>query len=101
MKNILEELWYGNIIPMEHSVGGNAHIKKLINLMGKNREKLSETLNDSQKELLARYDDAVNEMVCVFDKRRKLMKSLLDEVMDVAYVFPQGAFYVDGIYART
>ena len=60
MKNILEELWYGNIIPMEHSIGGNAHIKKLINLMGKNRDILSETLNDSQKELLAKYDDAVN-----------------------------------------
>lgn len=53
MKNMLEELWYGNIIPVEHSIGGNAHIKKLINLMGKNRESLSETLNDSQKALLA------------------------------------------------
>ena len=68
MKNILEELWYGNIIPMERSVGGNAHIKKLINLMGKNREKLSETLNDSQKELLAKYDDAVNEMYSEIEK---------------------------------
>ncbi|MBP1549568.1 MAG: hypothetical protein J6A05_06145 [Oscillospiraceae bacterium] len=68
MKNILEELWYGNIIPMEHSVGGNAHIKNLINLMSKNREKLSETLNDSQKELLARYDDAVNEMYAEIEK---------------------------------
>lgn len=68
MKNILEELWYGNIIPMEHSVGGNAYIKKLINLMGKNREKFSETLNDSQKELLAKYDDAVNEMYAEIEK---------------------------------
>ncbi len=68
MKNILEELWYGNIIPMEHSIGGNAHIKKLINLMGKNREILSETLNDSQKELLEKYDDAVNEMYCEIEK---------------------------------
>ncbi len=68
MKNMLEELWYGNIIPMEHSVGGNAHIKKLINFMGKNREKFSETLNDSQKELLARYDDAVNEMYAEIEK---------------------------------
>ena len=68
MKNILEELWHGNIIPMEHSIGGNAHIKKLINLMGKNREILSETLNDSQKELLAKYDDAVNEMYGEIEK---------------------------------
>ena len=68
MKNILEELWYGNIIPMEHSIGGNAHIKKLINLMGKNRENLSGTLNDSQKDLLAKYDDAVNEMYAEIEK---------------------------------
>ena len=68
MKNILEELWYGNIIPMEHSIGGNAHIKKLINLIGKNRENLSETLNDSQKDLLAKYDDAVNEMHAEIEK---------------------------------
>ncbi len=68
MKNILEELWYGNIIPMEHSVDGNAHIKKLISLMGKNRENLSRTLNDSQKELLAKYDDAVNEMYAEIEK---------------------------------
>ena len=68
MNNILEELWHGNIIPMEHSVGGNAHIKKLISLMGKNRENLSETLNDSQKELLAKYDDAVNEMYGEIEK---------------------------------
>ncbi len=68
MKNILEELWYGNIIPMEHSIGGDAHIKNLINLMGKNREVISETLNDSQKELLAKYDDAVNEMYAEIEK---------------------------------
>ncbi len=68
MKNILEELWYGNTIPMEHSIGGNAHTKKLINLMGKNRENLSGTLNDSQKELLAKYDDAVNEMHAEIEK---------------------------------
>ncbi len=68
MKNILEELWYGNIIPMEHSIGCNAHIKKLINLMGKNRENLSGTLNDSQKELIAKYDDAVNEMYAEIEK---------------------------------
>lgn len=68
MKNTLEELWYGNIIPMEHSIEENTYIKKLINLMSKNREILSETLNDSQKELLEKYDDAVNEMYCEIEK---------------------------------
>ena len=68
MANILEELWYGNIIPMGHSVGGNAHTKKLITNMDKHRDKLSETLNDSQKALLAEYDNAVNEMYAEIEK---------------------------------
>lgn len=79
MKNILEELWYGNIIPMEQSVGGNAHSKKLINLMGKNRENLSETLNDSQKELLAKYDYAVNEMYAEIEKYRKRAVRIMND----------------------
>lgn len=62
MNRILEELWYGNIIPMEHSIGRNASIKKLIGLMGKNRNTLEATLTESQKELLIKYDDSVNEM---------------------------------------
>ena len=62
MRSILEELWYGNIIPMEHSVGRNTNIKSLIGLMGKNRDNLDATLTESQKELLIKYDDVVNEM---------------------------------------
>lgn len=62
MRSILEELWYGNIIPMEHSVGINASIKNLIGLMGKNRDALEATLTESQKEILTKYDDVVNEM---------------------------------------
>lgn len=62
MRSILEELWYGNIIPMEHSVGKNTSIKNLIGLMGKNRDTLEATLTESQKEILIKYDDVVNEM---------------------------------------
>lgn len=62
MNSILEELWYGNIIPMEHSVGRKSQVKDLISLMGKNRDALETILTDSQKELLIKYDDVVNEM---------------------------------------
>lgn len=30
--------------------------------MGKNRDKLSETLTDQQKEMLEKYDETINEM---------------------------------------
>lgn len=62
MRSILEELWYGNIIPTEHSVGRNTSLKSLIGLMSKNRDNLDATLTESQKELLIKYDDIVNEM---------------------------------------
>ena len=59
---ILEDLWYGNINPHETYLNGNCRFKHLLSMMGKNRDKLSDTLADRQKEMLAKYDDAVNEM---------------------------------------
>ena len=59
---ILEELWYGNINPLENSTDGNAEVKKLLSLVGRNRDKLCETITEQQKADLAKYDDSVNEM---------------------------------------
>ena len=59
---ILEELWYGNINSPEDSTDGNAEVKKLLNLVGRNRDKLCEGMTEQQKADLAKYDDSVNEM---------------------------------------
>ena len=59
---VLEDLWYGNIDPSETFLNDNRHFKKLLSLMGKNRDKLTDTLTEQQKELLEKYDDTVNEM---------------------------------------
>ncbi len=59
---VLEELWYGNINPHETFLNGNCRFKHLLSLMGRNRDNLSDTLTEQQKETLAKYDDAVNEM---------------------------------------
>ena len=37
-------------------------LKNLLNLMSKNRENLSATLPEEQKETLAKYDDYINEI---------------------------------------
>ena len=58
MSPILEELWYGNIEPHE-SISVD---KQILSLMGRNREKLEETLTEKQKELLEKYDESLNEM---------------------------------------
>ena len=58
----LEDLWYGNLNPHETYLNGNCRFKNLLSLMGKNRDKLSDTLTEQQKEILDKYDDAINEM---------------------------------------
>lgn len=59
---ILEDLWYGNINPHETFLIQNRQFKHLLSLMGKGRDKLTDTFTNQQKELLEKYDDAVNEM---------------------------------------
>ena len=48
--------------PAETFLNGNSRFKHLLAPMGRNRFKLSDTLSEQQKETLAKYDDAVNEM---------------------------------------
>ena len=59
---VLEDLWYGNIRPVENFVGGNTEYKGLLRLMSKNRESLENELSPKQLELLEKYNTSVNEM---------------------------------------
>ena len=59
---LLEELWYGNVNPHEAILTENRRYKRLLSLMGRNRDELSETLTDKQQETLEKYDEAMNEM---------------------------------------
>ena len=68
MNHILEDLWYGNICPQEQSTENNREIKKLLELMGQNRDKLCKTISDNEKETLAKYDDCVNEMNDIIER---------------------------------
>lgn len=68
MAGVIEELWYGNINPQIQRVEGNKEVKNLLNLMGKNRDELSATLTDKQKEILEKYDDCVNEMYRIIER---------------------------------
>lgn len=59
---MLEDLWYGNINQHEMFLDNNRHFKHLISMMGNNRDKLTDTFTDQQKELLEKYDNTINEM---------------------------------------
>lgn len=58
----LENLWYGNIRPVEEFVDGNVEYRNLLRLVGNNREKLEATLNPEQTELFEKYCTAANKM---------------------------------------
>lgn len=62
----LEDLWYGNINPHEAILQDDKRFKSLLSLMGKNRDKLTDTLIEQQSEMLAKYDDTVNELVYLY-----------------------------------
>ena len=58
----LEDLWYGNIHPVEIYVEGNTEYKNLLRLVSKSREALKSELSKNQIELLEKYSSAMNEM---------------------------------------
>ena len=67
MGNILEEFWYGNIDPSEQSTGNSQAVKELIRLMGRNRDRLHDSMTAEQRETLTKYDDCVNEMHSIME----------------------------------
>ena len=61
--NVLEELWYGNINPMEVShIEGNPECKEAMQLVNRNTERLKEMLTKEQIDLLLRYSESRNEL---------------------------------------
>lgn len=59
---VLEDLWYGNINPHEEFLNHNRQHKRLLSLVCRNRDELSNTLTERQIESLDKYDATVNEM---------------------------------------
>ena len=84
---ILEELWYGNVEPMEYGSFSNEKYKELRRLITKNEEKLQATFSDEQKELFSRYTDCVQEFQTIsecllFQNSFRLGARMMLEVME-------------------
>ena len=68
MKNIIEELWNGEINPQDTLVDNNPHYKKLQQLQARNKTELLESLSEGQKEKLEKYCDTTLEMNSVSER---------------------------------
>ena len=59
--NVLEEVWYGNLDPAEYDASPSEEYKELLQVIGRNEEKLLANMTDDQKDLFSRYQDCVRE----------------------------------------
>ena len=87
---ILEQLWYGNIEPMEYDTSSKEY-KKLQELICRNEEKLKATMTDEQKELFEKYTDCVREYQTITDYLRRCEK--LEEWEDLSECTMSYIFY--------
>ena len=62
---VLEDLWYGNIRPVETYIESIAEYKSLLRLVSGNKESLENELNAKQLELFEKYNASANEMNAV------------------------------------
>ena len=61
MKNILGELWYGNISPQEDSRNNTPDMKQLMDYMARHHDDLLKTLSEEQRDIFERFDDCWSE----------------------------------------
>ena len=61
MKNIINELWHGNIVPQDDSRNNSPEMKELMEYMARHHDDLLKTLNDEQKEIFEKFDDCWSE----------------------------------------
>ena len=57
MKSILEELWFGNVVPNTECREVTKQRKELVGYLANHYDNLYETLTDKQKEVLEKFSD--------------------------------------------
>ena len=62
MSKILEELWHGNICPIEEYRESREQTSDLIEYIKKHRNDLKATMSDEQKEIFEKLDDCDDEL---------------------------------------
>ena len=61
MKNILGELWHGNISPQEDSRNNTPEMKQLMDYMARHHDDLLKVLTEEQRDIFERFDDCWSE----------------------------------------
>ena len=62
MRNIIEELYYGNIEPVDRDIVRGGTYSHLLQLLTRNEEALTETLTQAQQETFTKFKDCASEL---------------------------------------
>ena len=62
MREILDELWYGNITPFSQCKVNTPEMKELAELITRRNETLDKALSAEQKEIFEKYHDCMDEL---------------------------------------
>ena len=68
MRNILEELWYGNICPNTGYRESTPPAKQLMGYIADHHDNLQATLTEEQKEVLEKFDDCYAELTDINER---------------------------------
>ncbi len=70
MGSIINELYYGNIRPVEQMGRLTPEVKDILKRMHENEDKLEESLNEREKILLRAIQDDRLEAACIIQEKR-------------------------------
>ena len=85
MKNMIKELWHGNIVPQEDSHNNSPEMKELMEYVARHHDDLLKTMTDEQKKIFEKFDDCWSEYmslaeVAIFEYAFRLGARLTMEV---------------------
>ena len=66
--SIIEELWYGNIVPCEGEFKKDGAYPELLEYIVRHQEDLHKCLNDEEKEILKKLIDCIHELSCITER---------------------------------
>ena len=86
MKETIEELWHGNIIPQEDSRTNSSEMKDLLSYMARHHEDLEKSFSDEQKEIFEKFHDCWSEYMslgeaAIFEYASKLGMQIAIETL--------------------
>ena len=85
MKNMINELWHGNIVPQEDRRNNSKEMKELLGYMARHHEELEKSFTNEQKETVEKFHDCCSEYMslaeaAIFEYAFKLGARLAMEV---------------------